>query len=460
LAPALCRPPRTRFAPISCRVMASYRMLTGCGGMTRHALPPIVRRVAAPRLHPAPDYLRLTFAFETVADRPALERLAKRLEIAGADVMDWPLRFSWNQLPGAGAADGAFPVSRRRLLAWDGDEVRGAVNFFEHELFLARSPEPIAFAWSNGLFSESVIDRRYSSTPIALMRVALARQPRQMTVGPIGTDAPFPRLLIALGWSHQPVSVLVLPIRTAVVTHELRRLSQYPKLRAIGRAAAAIGLASLADLGFAGLRRLGRARDTRIKEVGSFAGWSDAVWRASQPHYGALARRDGLALDRLYRPGDWRLIRLKVSGAGRSPLGWIAVTVRENVDDPNYGGLRLGVLADCLAPPEDAGTVVAAAVEWLAAARVDLIKATFSHKAWIAAAKRIGFMPVQTTTRLFASPSLATALPPLRSVHLTLGDNDGPLSYDKAVEEETAGEVADQSPVVCGDAEHPRQCSD
>jgi hypothetical protein len=394
------------------------------------------------------DYLRLTFAFETTADRPALERLAKRLETAGADVMDWPLRFSWNKLPGADAVDGAFPVRRRRLLAWDGDEVRGAVNFFEHELFLARSPEPVAFAWSNGLFSESVIDRRYSAVPIALLRAALARQPRQMAVGPMGIEAQMPKLFLALRWSHQPVSVLVLPIRTAVVARELRRLSQYPKLRAFGRAAAAIGLASLADLGLAGLRRLRRAHDMRIEEVGWFADWSDAVWRAAQPHYGALVRRDGLALEHLYRPGDRRLIRLKVSRAGRSPLGWITVTVRENLDDPDYGGLRLGILADCLAPPEDAGTVVAAAVERLAAARVDLIQTTFSHEAWIAAAQRIGFVPVPTTTRLFASPSLATALPPLRLVHLTLGDNDGPLSYDRAVEEETAIEVANQYPAV------------
>jgi hypothetical protein len=377
----------------------------------------------------------LRFAFETEADRPALERLAARLNASRATVADWPLRFSWNKLPGASKADCAFPVRRRRLLAWDGDEVRGAVNFFEHELYLAHSPEPVAFAWSNGLFSESVIDRRYSSVPIALLRAALARQRRQMAVGPMGMEGPMPKLFLALRWNHQPVSVLVLLVRTAVVARELRRLSRYPKLRAVGRAAAAVGLASLADLGLAGLRRWRRARGVQIEEVGWFAGWSDAVWGAAQPRYGALARRDGATLDRLYRPGDRRLIRLKVSRTGRSPLGWIAVTVRGNVDDPDYGDLRLGVLADCLAPPANAGIVVAAGVERLVAAGVDLIQVTFSHEAWLKAAQRIGFVPVPTTTRFFGSPSLSTALPPLRSVHLTLGDNDGPLLYDRAVED-------------------------
>jgi hypothetical protein len=383
--------------------------------------------------------LRLTFAFETLADRPALGRLAKRLEAAGADVMDWPLRFSWNNLPGAGTADGPFPVRRRRFLAWDGDEVRGAVNFFEHELFFARDRKPVAFAWSNGLFSESVIDRRYSSIPIALLRAALARQPRQMAVGPIGVEAPMPKLFLALRWNHQPVSVLVLPVRTALVARQLRRLSRYPKLRAIGRAATTMGLGSLADLGFAGLRWLRRTREARIEEVDWFAGWSDAVWQAAQPCYGALARRDGRALDRLYRPGDRRLIRLKVSRPGRVPIGWIAVAVRENVDDLDYGDLRLGVLADCLASPGDAGSIIAAGVERLVAAGADLIQTTFSHEAWITAAQRIGFVPVPTTTHFFVSPSLSTALPPLRAIHLTLGDNDGPFAYDRTIEEQTTG---------------------
>jgi hypothetical protein len=368
----------------------------------------------------------LRFAFETAADRPALERLAGRLSAAGAETADWPLRFSWNRLPGAAGADCAFPVRRRRLLAWDGDEVRGAVNFFEHELFFAGSLEPIAFAWSNGLFSESVIDRQYAIMPVLLLREALSRQPRQMTIGPIGTEAPFPKLLIALGWSHQPVPVLILPVRTAVVAREIRRLSQYPKLRAVARGAAAVGLTSLVDLGLTGLRRLRHARNVRVEEVDRFDGWSDAVWHTVQPRYGALARRDGFALDRLYRPGDRRLIRLKVSRARGPPLGWIALTMRENANDPDYGNLCLGFLADCLALPEDAGAVVAAGVERLVDAGVDLIRARFTHAAWLAAARRIGFVPVSAATRFFASPLLTTSLPSLQSVHLTHGDNDGP----------------------------------
>ena len=374
--------------------------------------------------------MSLRFAFETDADRPALERLAERMGAGGGAVANWPLRFSWNRLPGTGGTDYAFPVRRRRLLAWEDGEVRASVNFFESQLYLAGRSEPIAFAWSNGLFSESLVDRRYAVVPTILLRVAVSRQPRQMTVGPSGTEAPMPKLLTALGWTSQAIPLLFLSVRAAVVLRELRRLSRYPALLAGGRVAAALGLATLADVTLAGLRRFRRPRHMRIEEVDRFADWSDEVWSAAQPSYGALARRDAAALDRLYRPCDRRLIRLTVSDRDRV-RGWVAITAEDKVDDPDYGNLRLGVLADCLASPRYAGALIAAGVDRLVAADVDLIQARFSHAVWIAAARRIGFVPVPTTTRFFVSPALACDVPPLPSVHLTYGDNDGPLPYEQ-----------------------------
>jgi hypothetical protein len=373
--------------------------------------------------------LALCFAFETDADRPALERLAERLNARGAAFANWPLRFSWNRLPGTGGTDYGFPVRRRRLLAWEGGEVRGSVNFFENQLYLARCSAPIGFAWSNGLFSESVVDRRYTLVPSLLLRAALSLQPRQMTVGPAGPQEPMAKLLTALGWTSRATAMLLLVVRAAVVVRELRRLSRYPALLASGRAAAALGFAPLADIGLAGLRRLRHPRHLRIEEVGRFGSWSDEVWSTAQPCYGALVRRDAAALDRLYRPEDQRLIRLTVADGDRL-RGWIAMTVADKFDDPDYGNLRLGVLADCLAPPEYAGALVAAGVERLVAERVDLIQVRFSHTAWLAAARRLGFVRVPATTRCFFSPALVGDVPPLSSIHLTYGDNDGPLPHD------------------------------
>jgi hypothetical protein len=372
------------------------------------------------------------FAFETEQDRGALERFAARLERAGAAQAQWPLRFSWNRLPSV-VPDPSFPIRRRRLLAFQGDEIRGAVNFFEHQLWFAGSAEPSAFVWPNGMITEGVVDRRYATIGPALLRAALARQPRQMVLGPIGTEAPMAKLLIAHRWSHQEVPVLALPLRSARVVRELRRLSRYPKLQIAAGAAAALGLTSVLDLGLTGLRYFRQPRDLSVDEVDRFESWSDAVWDAARPSYGALTRRDGAALDCLFRPGDPRLVRLKISRGSRL-LGWVALTVRDYSDDPDFGNLHTGVLADCLAPPAEAAAVIAAGVRRLAAMGVDLIVATFSHSTWVAESRHIGFVPVPTTTRLFVSPALAPLLPQLSSLHLTRGDCDGPLPYKKAGE--------------------------
>jgi len=376
--------------------------------------------------------LRHRFDFETPNHRGALERFAVRLRRAGAAEAQWPLRFSWNRLPGM-PPDPSFPVRRRRLLALEGEEVRGAVNFFEHQLWLAGCAEPIAFVWPNGMISESVADQAYTTVAPALLRAALKRQPRQMAFAPIGTEQAISKLLISHRWRHQPVPVLALPVRSARVVRELRRLSRYPKLRIAGRVAAAVGLISVVDLGLVGLRRLCCPRDLRVDEVDRFAGWSDAIWDAARPFYGALTRRDGAALDCLFRPGDQRLIRLKVSRGSRL-LGWIVLTMRDYIDDPDFGNLRTGILGDCLAPPAAAGALIASGVARLAPMGVDLIVATFSHSAWIAQSRQLGFVPVPTTTRLFTSMAIAPLLPQLSSFHLTRGDCDGPLAYEQADE--------------------------
>jgi hypothetical protein len=375
------------------------------------------------------------FVLETPNHRGALERFAARLERAGAAEAQWPLRFSWNRLPGM-PPDPSFPIRRRRLLALEGEEVRGTVNFFEHQLWLAGCAEPTAFAWCNGMVSEGIIDRRYATVAPALLRAALVQQPRQMAFGPLGTADPMSKLIMAHRWSHHPVPVLALPVRSARVVRELRRLSRYPKLQIAGCAAAASGLTSVLDLGLAGLRRLRCPRDQRVEEVDRFAGWSDTIWDVVKPLYGALTLRDGAALDCLYRAGDKRLVRLKVSRGSRL-LGWVALTIRDNIDDPDFGNLRTGILGDCLAPPAEAAAVIAAGVGRLATMGADLIVATFSHSAWIAQSRQIGFVPVPTTTLLFVSPALGPLLPPLWSFHLTRGDCDGPLPYDKSVEEVT-----------------------
>jgi hypothetical protein len=195
---------------------------------------------------------------------------------------------------------------------------------------------------------------------------------------------------------------------------------------------AKFGLTLLLDYGLAGLRRLGLHQQVTVDEVGSFRDWADDVWHTALPEYEAVVRRDAVALDRLYQVGDSRLIKLRVrSTRGHTTIGWIAVTLDQKIEHPDYGNLRIGILADCFGHPKNAAPVLMAGVEYLAARGADLVQVTLSHANWIKAARRIGFLPVPTTTRFFASPTLAQDLPQVSSMHLTLGDNDGPIPASK-----------------------------
>lgn len=371
----------------------------------------------------------LRFDFETDADRPALIRLAERMRAKGAVVSDWPQRFYWNRLPGAPVGDD-FPVRRRRLLAFEGEEVRGIQNFFEHELWVNTQEKPLPFVWANGLVTEALTNARYATIPAALLRNSLSRVPMHMAIGRVGTEMPMARLLIAARWGHLPLPVFALPVRSSVIA-KFDRIASRPKLKLAANLAVALRITLLADSALAGLRRLRQPRNAQIFEMDRFGPWADEVWSSSQRFYKALTRRDAAALDRLYCPGDPRLIRLNIRRADNT-LGWIALTIHDFVDDQDFGTCRIGNLADALAPPADASSVIALGVQCLVEHKADLIMGTFSHIAWITALRRIGFIRVPTTARFFASPAAATVVlhpaTPLKHMHFTMGDCDGPLS--------------------------------
>ena len=52
---------------------------------------------------------------------------------------------------------------------------------------------------------------------------------------------------------------------------------------------------------------------------------------------------------------------------GGEVLGWAVVVERRLAGDARFGDLRVGMIADCLALPEDAGEIVHAAFEHLRA---------------------------------------------------------------------------------------------
>ena len=150
----------------------------------------------------------------------------------------------------------------------------------------------------------------------ALLQAAIARQPRQMDFG-----------LDRHGSANAQTSngsVLALPVGAG------RWLRRTPSGISARRAAVAVGLTSVVDLGLAGLARCDRRVPRASRRWTGSQALSDAIWDASRSLYGALTRRDAAALHCLCRPGDKRMIHRRFSRDGRC-LG---------VDRAEYARLR------------------------------------------------------------------------------------------------------------------------
>jgi hypothetical protein len=365
--------------------------------------------------------------FQDQGDHAALARLAERLR--PTPYASWPLEVeSSRPLPGAPEQD-QFSVRRRRLLLYDGDEIRALHNFFEHEIWIDGRPYP--FVWPNGQLSEGIVDRRFAPCWLLVLEESLKRQPFHLVVGP---PVHLQDILTRVSWSRAPaLTRFLLPLRPAKVLREMSWFRRSVPRRLAANILAASGLGSALSYLVSG-RKLRRAHSSafQAQEWDHFGSWADDVWRQALPHYRAVTRRDAATLNRLYRPGDRRFRRFLVKHAGK-PVGWFLTTTRILLTrqlDMGLGQLRPGGLIDAFAAPEFAQSLAHLAVKQLQAEDADIIFGHWSHRAWQRAVRAVGFLRAPARLPFFVSPAgrklLFHADLPLEAAYFTIGDCDGP----------------------------------
>ncbi len=98
---------------------------------------------------------------------------------------------------------------------------------------------------------------------------------------------------------------------------------------------------------------------------------------------------------------------------------------------PNFGDLKVGTLADGFGRVANAPALIAAGINYLAEAGVNIIVANFMHSAWARACRRAGMLPGPSNYNLFVSP----AVPLLREdscrpeeIHVARGHGDGMIA--------------------------------
>ena len=101
-------------------------------------------------------------------------------------------------------------------------------------------------------------------------------------------------------------------------------------------------------------------------------------------------------------------------------------------DNQYFGNLRVGTLADCLAPPENASAVVRAATAVLEKRGVDLIISNHSHAVWGNSFRSAGYLLGPSNFIFAASKPLAERVGPFETnqnlTYIMRGDGDGPVN--------------------------------
>ena len=312
-------------------------------------------------------------------------------------------------------------------LALDGHAVRGSFTLNTQE-FSFRG-EIARVAHYRLPVSEGVLNRAYAGIGLQMLRTALKFEPLLFALGMGGSDRALPQMLKAVGWRLYPVPFYFKVIRAQRFLRELRMF------RTGGIRQAGVLAARLTGIGRAGIHaaqwlRQHRSDHTIAEPVRTFDAWADALWERTNYRYAMIAARDAASLNTLYSVTDGRFHRLRVSRDG-AIAGWAVLLDTQMNGHKQFGDLRVGTIADCLALPEDAGAVIAAAAEWLADRGVDLIVSNQAHAAWGSACERSGFFRGPSNYVFAASKKLAEALEPFdtnrNEIHVNRGDGDGPI---------------------------------
>lgn len=313
------------------------------------------------------------------------------------------------------------------FLAVEEDHVRGGYTFKHQEFSVGRSILEVGMCRLP--ISEGIVDKRYSMVGVMLIRDAVKKQPLLYNLGIGDLKVVVARMLLAMGWRVIRVVPFFFKVRNGF---QFLRNIQYLKTTRLRQWL--LDAAAYSGLGWAGatiahalLTRNGRQAVT-VEQVGEFSAWADGIWQACQSRYSMVAVRDAEVLNVLYPPDNTRFIRLKVLD-GRRVVGWAVLLDTVMTNDQYFGNMRVGSIVDCLALPEDANTVMAAAARFLEDRGVDLLLSNQSHPAWCQGLKMAGFVEGPSNFFFVASKALAKLLseidPAGTAIHLNRRDGDG-----------------------------------
>jgi hypothetical protein len=319
-------------------------------------------------------------------------------------------------------------LHEERFYAAEGLVVRGGVLLQVQPFWVRGEVQTVANAQLP--LSEGIVNREYAYVGMWLMKHVLRRYSYCFAIGMGGVERPLPQLLSAMTWSVQPIPFFFRLIDVTRALRELPALGSTARRRLVGALAAVTGVGRISAVSWAAAAAVSTRGTPRLEacEVGEWGSWADEVWACARSVYDVIGVRDSATLHALYPPEDDH-IRCFELRKGAASVGWAALSVRQMVDSPYFGNLRVGTVMDCLCVPGHEVATVCAATQLLAERGADVVVTNQSNRVWQDAFRRGGFLTRQSNYALAVSPRLVRAAPSLEEgvagVHFTRGDGDG-----------------------------------
>ena len=319
-------------------------------------------------------------------------------------------------------------IYQEYYLALDGDIVRGAFILKFQEFSLPG--EVRLLVYYHLPVSEGIVNKAHASVGVHMLRSAMKMQPMLFALGMGGFDRPLPTMLKAMGWNLSAVPFFFRVHHPAAFLRQIAPLRQSKLRRVLALIAASSGTGYLGIKGLHWLRTKKEVAGVECKRVTSFDAWADDLWRHCASLYPLIGDRSAATLNVLY-PADKNFVCLRIMRQTET-LGWVVVLDTQMRDNKYFGNLRVGTIADSLAAPENAASVVQAATRTLEERGVDLIVANHSNADWGQALRSSGYLQGPSNFIFAASKPLAERLAPIETnldgAYLMRGDGDGPVN--------------------------------
>ena len=324
---------------------------------------------------------------------------------------------------------GANPdIFQETFLALDGDDVRGGY-VLKHQSFAVAGEIRRISSYRLPL-SEGIVDRAYVAVGLLTLRDALARQPLLFSLGMGALDRPVAKMQKAAGWNQYLVPFHFRVVRGGRFLRNIGALRTSGARRAIADLGALTGAGSLAFAALRLARRAHLAKEVCAELVPEFGPWNDELWDACRARYALIAVRDQRIANILYPRDHPRFLRWKVR-IGKRVAGWAVCLDTPMHAHKQFGDMRVATIVDCLAAPEDAGTVIGAVTRELEQRGPDMIICNQMHAAWSQGLRDAGFLAGPSNFIFSASKKLAEFLAPwdprVTEGHINRGDGDGPV---------------------------------